>query len=300
LIAEVTPFAVTAVTSKGSRTVGQQEPRHLADRVRVGLVGLLVAGLAAGASSGCSLLPSKDQNNGAASGQKQEPAVSQAADAQADAGLGENSDTPADQPKASDGPTAATASNGLAPSAANLPSDGLGMGHVGRQGVAEVEAENAAAPGQDLQDHDRSATNPVGGYAVGVRSVWKVYTVGPTTFVESSNNRFGASFEVHSYESVDPQVRLTQDEKLFAKEHAADQYKKLKLNERWTYRGKPAVMWEFTWTRNGETVHGRQIAFKDGPRTYTVLYRSRDTSWLKAGTGSYPADFEQGFTPLSK
>ncbi|WP_412749847.1 hypothetical protein [Krasilnikovia sp. M28-CT-15] len=266
----------------------------------MGLVGLLVAGLAAGASSGCGVLPSRDQNNGAAGGQSQEPAASRPADAQADTAMGANSDTSADQPKASDGPGAGTASNELAPSAADLPSDGLGAGHVGRQGVLEVEAEDAAAPGQELPDNYKSAVNAVGGYAIGLSTPRKAYAVGPTTFVESDDTMIEANFEVHSYESVDPWARLTQDEKLFAKEHAEDQYKKVKMSQRWTYRGKPAVMWEFTWTRNGERAHGRQIAFRDGPRTYTVLYRSADTWWLNGGSQSYPVDFEQAFTPLSR
>ncbi|MEU7906175.1 hypothetical protein [Actinoplanes sp. NPDC049118] len=226
--------------------------------------------------------------------------MSRHADPQADTALGAKSDTSADQPEAGDDPGAVTASNELAPSAADLPSDGLGAGHVGRQGVVEIEVEDAEAPGQDLPDHYKSARNPVGGYAVGVSSVYEVYTVGPTTFVESDDTMIEANFEVHSYESVDPWTRLAQDEKLFAEEHAEDQYKKLKMSKRWTYRGKPAVMWEFTWTRNGERAHGRQIAFRDGPRTYTVLYRSDDTWWLSGGSQSYPLDFEQAFTPLSR
>ncbi|MFI5496386.1 hypothetical protein [Actinoplanes sp. NPDC051859] len=163
----------------------------------------------------------------------------------------------------------------------------------------EIPAEDAEAPGQDLPDYYSSARNPVGGYAVGVPTSFEAYAVGPTTFVESNDTMMEANFEVHSYESVDPWARLTQDEKLFAEEHAEDQYKKLKMNQRWTYRGKPAVMWEFTWTRNGERTHGRQIAFRDGPRTYTVLYRSDDTWWLGGGSQFRLPEFEQAFTPLS-
>ncbi|MEV8508228.1 hypothetical protein AB0368_25895 [Actinoplanes sp. NPDC051475] len=272
----------------------------------MGLVGLLVAGLAAVAFlllRGDSASPGR--NGGAAAGrQSQEPAATRTADDQADTAIGEHADTSASQPKASDGSRAdsgnGTTSEELAPSAADLPSQGLGAGHVGRQGVLEVTTEDADAPGQDLPDNYSSARNPVGGYAVGVPTVYKAYTVGPTTFVESNDTMIEANFEVHSYESVDPWVRLTQDEKLFAKEHAEDQYKKLKTSRRWTYRGKPAVMWEFTWTRNGERTHGRQIAFRDGPRTYTVLYRSSDTWWLSGGSQFIPPDFEQAFTPLSQ
>ncbi|MBB4764936.1 hypothetical protein ACFQFC_12065 [Amorphoplanes digitatis] len=222
------------------------------------------------------------------------------ADEQADTAMGAKSGTSADQPEAGDDTGAGTASSGPAPSAADLPSDGLGAGHVGRQGVVEVPAEDAEAPGQDLPDNYSSASNPVGGYAVGVPVVYEAYTAGPTTFVESDDTMIQANFEVHSYESVDPWARLTQDEKLFAEEHAADQYKKLKMSKRWTYRGKPAVMWEFTWTRNGDRAHGRQIAFRDGPRTYTVLYRSADVWWLSGGSQFYPPDFEQAFTPLPR
>ncbi|MEV4640404.1 hypothetical protein AB0J80_23975 [Actinoplanes sp. NPDC049548] len=268
--------------------------------VLLGLAGLLLAGVAVVAFllfRGDSALP--DRNGDVAAGPRsQEPTATQPVDEQADTAIGENTDTSGSEPEASEDAGTEAASTELAPSAADLPSEGLGMGHVGREGVLEVKPEDAEAPGQDLPDNYYSARNLVGGYAVGVPTVYEVYTVGPTTYVESDDTMIEANFEVHSYESVDPWARLTQDEKLFAKEHAEDQYKKLKMNKRWTYRGKPAVMWEFTWTRNGERAHARQIAFRDGPRTYTVLYRSADTWWLTGGSQFYPPQFEQAFTTL--
>jgi hypothetical protein len=46
---------------------------------------------------------------------------------------------------------------------------------------------------------------------------------------------------------------------------------------------------------NGELTHAREVAFRVGPRTYTVLYRSQDVWWLQGGSDAWPTEFEQSF-----
>jgi hypothetical protein len=169
---------------------------------------------------------------------------------------------------------------------------------VGRPGLRAVESAATGPDGQILPRFFRSATNRAGGYAVGVPQAFDVYTAGPVTFVEWDDTMFHADFEVRSYRSVDPWARITQDESQFARAHKGDGYRREKLARRSTYLGRDAVTWEFTWTLNGELMHARQVAFRDGPRTYTVLYRSADLWWLGGGTNDYPEGFERSFHPL--
>jgi hypothetical protein len=194
---------------------------------------------------------------------------------------------------------AAVAPSELAPSAPNAPSDGLGLGSAGRAGLRELEQSKAGPPGQNLARHDGSAVSSVGGYAVGVPQTFETVAVGPTTLVEWHDNMFRAGFEVRSYRAVDPWDRLVQDEKQFAKEHAADGYQRKQLARRWTYRGRPATVWEFTWMLKDELMHAQEVAFRIGPRTYTVLYHSADTWWLSGGSNELPDNFERSFFPLS-
>ncbi|HST85232.1 MAG TPA: protein kinase [Kineosporiaceae bacterium] len=194
---------------------------------------------------------------------------------------------------------AAVAPSELAPSAPNAPSDGLGLGSAGRPGLRELEQSKVGPPGQNLARHDGSAVNPVGGYAVGVPMTFETVAVGPTTLIEQHASMFQAGFEVRSYRAVDPWARLVQDEKQFAKEHAADRYERKQLARRWTYRGQPATVWEFTWMLKDELMHAQEVAFRVGPRTYTVLYHSVDTWWNSGGSDAWPDNFERSFFPLS-
>jgi serine/threonine protein kinase len=203
------------------------------------------------------------------------------------------------------GPTGAGGSTGgaapavaAAPLAPDAPSDGLALGSVGRTGVQAVEPAETGPDGQTLPRFFGSAANRAGGYAVGVPQAFDVVTAGPTTFVEWDDSMFRAGFEVRSYRSVDPWARLVQDERQFKAEHKDDEYKRQTLTRRWTYRGQDAAAWEFTWMLNGEPMHAREVAFRVGPRTYTVLYRSKDLWWLGGGSQAYPEGFERAFFPL--
>lgn len=193
---------------------------------------------------------------------------------------------------------AAVAADGLAPSAATAPSDGLGLGSAGRPGLRTIEPDDVGPVGQNLAKNFDSATNPVGGYAIGVPLTFEVVTAGPTTFIEQHSPMFQAGFEVRSYQSVDPWARLVQDEKQFAKDHADDRYERKELTRQWTYRGQRAVSWEFTWMLKGELMHAQEVAFQVGSRTYTVLYHSVDLWWLGGGSASWPDGFERSFYPL--
>lgn len=193
---------------------------------------------------------------------------------------------------------AAVAPAAAAPLAPDTPAAGLGLGSAGISGLRQVEPSDAGPPGQSLARFFGSVANPVGGYAVGAPQAFEVVTAGPTTFVELGDTMFRSGFEVRSYHAVDPWARLVQDEKQFAREHAGDGYRRTQLTRRWTYRGQAASAWEFTWTLNGETMHAREVAFRVGSRTYTVLYRSADLWWLGGGSAAWPVGFEQSFFPL--
>jgi eukaryotic-like serine/threonine-protein kinase len=194
---------------------------------------------------------------------------------------------------------AAPQSDQLAPLTPDAASTGLGMGGLGRQGLRELPVRDAGVQGQLLPTSSKAGTNPVGGYAFGVPSGWRVTAVGPITYLAWNDRMFQSAFEVRSYRAVDPWTRLTQDEKLFGQEHGKDGYQRLALERRWTYAGHPAVSWEFVWMRNGTRGHGLQVAFQVGERTYTVLYSSADVWWLGGGSDSFPRDFEQAFYPLA-
>jgi hypothetical protein len=197
-----------------------------------------------------------------------------------------------------DKPTAgsAVAPTALAPLAPTAPSERLGLGSAGQTGLREIEQSDAGAAGQLLTRNFDSASNPVGGYAVGVPLGFDSVAVGPTMFVEEDSGMVRAGFEVRSYRAVDPYARLVQDEKRFAQEHAADGYKRLELTRRATYWGRSAAAWEFTWKLNGNLTHARMAAFRVGPRTYTVLYRSLDLWWLSGGSNEWPDGFEHSFS----
>jgi hypothetical protein len=185
------------------------------------------------------------------------------------------------------------------PLAPDAPSDGLALGSAGRAGLRRVDPAATGPAGQFLPRFFRAAANGTGGYAVGVPQQFGVVTLGPVTFVEwDDDTMFRADFEVRSYRPVDPWTRLVQDEQQFAREHKGDGYRREQLTRRSTYRGRDAALWEFTWRLNGEVMHARQVAFRDGPRTYTVLYRSTDLWWLGGGTSAYPEGFERAFHPL--
>jgi hypothetical protein len=199
---------------------------------------------------------------------------------------------------ASGGATGAGPAVVAAPLAPDAPSDGLALGSVGRTGLQAVEPAAKGPAGQTLPRFFEAASNGVGGYAMGVPQGFDVVTAGPTTFVEWNETMFRSGFEVRSYRSVDPWARLNQDEKQFAREHTGDAYHRERLAHRWTYRGQAASAWEFTWTQNGEPMHAREVAFRVGARTYTVLYRSKDVWWLGGGTADFPEGFERAFFPL--
>jgi hypothetical protein len=192
----------------------------------------------------------------------------------------------------------AVAPSAATPLAPDAPSDGLGLGSVAHSSLRVVEPTDAGPAGQTLARFFDSVANPVGGYAVGVPQAFDASTAGPVTFAEFDSNMFRAGFEVRSYQAVDPWARLVQDEAQFAREHKGDRYKRERLTRRWTYRGQDAVAWEFTWTHNGERMQAREVAFRVGPRTYTVLYRSAETWWLSGGSSAWPAGFERSFHPL--
>jgi serine/threonine protein kinase len=192
----------------------------------------------------------------------------------------------------------AVVSGKLSPLAPDAPTEGLGLGSAGRDGRQVLEPKSTGPSGQTLAKFYDSVSNPVGGYAVGVPMAFEVTAVGPTLFVEWNDTMFQSEFEVRSYKSVDPWTRLTQDANQFAKDHAADKYRRTLFDRRWNYLGKPASVWEFTWYLNGRQMHAREVAFRVGTRTYTVLYRSAENWWLGGGTSSNPIDFERSFFPL--
>ncbi len=185
----------------------------------------------------------------------------------------------------------------LAPLAANAPSDGLGLGSAGQAGLRQIKTSDAGPRGQRLPRFFESASNPVGGYAAGVPLGFDSVAAGPITFIERNDGMFRAVFEVRSYRAMGLWDRLLQDEKKFAKDHAADNYQRLRMTRQWTYAGRPAAAWEFTWTLNDTLMHARVVAFRVGPRTYTVLYRSADVWWLGGGSSEWPTGFEQSFYP---
>lgn len=272
------------VTTAGAGSSGQgvvrvtDRPRSRALTGALGLLGVTVAAL------GFAWLPGDDPAT------PQRPAT---AAVQEQAGPAAPADQPAAKPA---GPEELP----LAPSPANAASDGLGLGSIGREDLRELTASPGPAAGQTLPDNYRSVTNSVGGYAVGILlpSIWDIYAVGPTTYLDWDEPTFQAGYEVHSYQSVDRWTRLRQDERTFAAEHRADGYTRIRLTRDGRYAGRPAAVWEFTWQRDGRLTHARQVAFEKGSRTYTVLYRSADDWWLQGGSSAYPVDFERAFTPL--
>ncbi|WP_088320655.1 serine/threonine-protein kinase [Kineosporia sp. R_H_3] len=176
--------------------------------------------------------------------------------------------------------------------------DDLANGPAGRPGARTARSSTIAAAGQNLPRFTLSATNTDGGYAIAVPSGWDVVTVGASTFVDWNDTMFASAFEVRSMPAADPWATVQKLEKTFAAAHSADGYERVSLTDRWTYAGRPAAQWEFTWQRNGVLTHARVVAFSGRDRTYTVLYRSKDVWWLGGGSDRFPTDFERGFTLL--
>jgi hypothetical protein len=176
--------------------------------------------------------------------------------------------------------------------------DGLANGPAGRPGARTARSSTTGAAGQNLPRFTVSATNTDGGYAIAVPSGWDVVTVGGSTYADWNDTMFASAFEVRSMPAADPWATVKKLEKAFAAAHAADGYERVSLTDRWTYAGRPAAQWEFTWQRNGVLAHARVVAFSGRNRTYTVLYRSNDIWWLGGGSDQFPTDFERGFTLL--
>jgi hypothetical protein len=189
------------------------------------------------------------------------------------------------------------AATALSPLAPDAPSDQLGLGSAGRANLRQLEKSEVGPRGQNLARNFKSVSNPVGGYALGMPLAFESTAVGPTTLIDWNDTMFRSAFEVRSYRAVLPFARLIRDEKQFAKDHREDGYQRKKLTRRWTYRGQQAAAWEFTWNYNGAVMHAREVAFRVGPRTYTVLYRSADLWWLSGGSADFPNGFESSFFP---
>ncbi|WP_405730064.1 serine/threonine protein kinase [Streptomyces sp. NBC_01537] len=62
---------------------------------------------------------------------------------------------------------------------------------------------------------------------------------------------------------------LTQWQQAEAGSHDVPDYRKIRL-ERTTFRGKPGVVWEYTFTENGTPMRARQLGFTSGGKTYQL------------------------------
>jgi eukaryotic-like serine/threonine-protein kinase len=95
----------------------------------------------------------------------------------------------------------------------------------------------------------------------------------------------------------DPMETFTEQERAFARKHAGDGYRRIRL-EPGTYAGRDAAVWEFSYILNGERVHGRDVTFKspDGHWGYAILLQSPEGRWDEAR--EIGLQFEQSFTPL--
>jgi eukaryotic-like serine/threonine-protein kinase len=141
-----------------------------------------------------------------------------------------------------------------------------------------------------------------GGYAIAYPRDWDV-----TRPNSSSLARFhttdvhgpgGLLIRVQSSDNPgDPMESFTQLERTFARKHARDGYRKIRL-EPGTYAGRDAAVWEFSYTLNGERVHGRDVTFKspDGRWGYAILLQSPERRWFEARVVGL--QFERSFTAL--
>lgn len=62
---------------------------------------------------------------------------------------------------------------------------------------------------------------------------------------------------------------LTQWENFEKESRDVEDYKKIRL-ERTTFQGRPAVIWEYTFTQQGKPRQGRQIGFNAGGKSYQI------------------------------
>jgi tRNA A-37 threonylcarbamoyl transferase component Bud32 len=185
---------------------------------------------------------------------------------------------------------------GPAGAARSSGSDGaLAEGSQAASGVVPLTVQSGAWPGQTLPAGFASATNTAGGYRVGVPSSFDVRAAGTTTYLEWPDAMFDQVFEVRRYARGDALDRLSLHSSTFRADHADDAYAEIRFTDNWTYHGQDAAAWEFTYTRNGDKVHVREVAFSRGDATFTVLYRIKDLWWLSGGTASIPQGFEQSF-----
>jgi hypothetical protein len=200
---------------------------------------------------------------------------------------------------ASAAPTTTPASPRSAPGSS--AGSGTGVAAPATGTPVELDLATVAPGGQILPRFWASATNTDGGYRIGVpSSQWQVVAEGTSTYAEwPGDAMFQAAFEVRQHPAAqDPYALLRSRSAAFARQHAGDRYRLADLDPTATYRRGPAAAWEYTWVRNGELTRAREVAFRAGGHTYTVLYRSKDLWWNGGGTSVFPTGFETAFTPL--
>jgi hypothetical protein len=135
-----------------------------------------------------------------------------------------------------------------------------------------------------------------GGYAIAYPRDWRRTSSGfHGTDVRGPG---GLLIRVQSSDSPgDPMEVFTQLERTFARKHARDGYRRIRL-EPGRYAERDAAVWEFSYTLNGERVHARDVTFKspDGRWGYAILLQSPERRWSEAQ--DVGLQFERSFTAL--
>ncbi len=115
------------------------------------------------------------------------------------------------------------------------------------------------------------------GYSIDHPAAWKPTVEGHLT--DFRDPVTGAALRVGYQEPPKntPEGLWLQLEKEFQAEHP--DYQRVRLSQS-VHDGRPAAVWEFTWSNNGVDLHNYDLAFTTGTQSYAINFQTREADWL--------------------
>ncbi|MGW7416815.1 hypothetical protein [Streptomyces sp. NPDC054863] len=138
-----------------------------------------------------------------------------------------------------------------------------GNSSSGRPSVAPTVAGTARPPTSGIRPGSRNEIGfswaPPTGWTRSARSPSNIHYHSPD----------GTQEIAAAYTLVRGGDLLTQWEDFEKESHDVQDYQKIRL-ERTTFQGRPAVVWEYTFTQEGKPRQGRQTGFNAGGKSYQI------------------------------
>ncbi len=119
-------------------------------------------------------------------------------------------------------------------------------------------------------------THDVAGYSISHPGGWELARDGNLTDFRDPVTGTALRVGFQQPPQNTPEGLWLQLEEEFRAEHPS--YQRIRLSQS-VHDGRPAAVWEFTWTDNGVDLHNYDLAFVTGPQSFAINFQTRESDW---------------------